>query len=148
MIRIAITQAAFEAIVRTLPLGTVSFENRITENGDRLIWLEPRVVDRLRALRGAGEDYSQVILRVGCGGRLMAEILGTWEGIERQVGAVRRRLMDKPGMEPEALARVRARLERVLGRLVADGRVWVERPDVVVDLHALLAEIDRRAALH
>jgi hypothetical protein len=78
----------------------------------------------------------------------MAEVLGTWAGLDRRVGAVRRRLMDKPGMEPEALARVRARIERVLGRLVADGRVRIERPDVVVDLHALLAEIDRRAALH
>jgi hypothetical protein len=27
-----------------------------------LIWLEPRVVDRLRALRGRGESYSDVIL--------------------------------------------------------------------------------------
>ena len=48
MIRIAISEAAFEAIARTLPLGNVSFENKITENGERLIWLESRVVDRLR----------------------------------------------------------------------------------------------------
>jgi hypothetical protein len=81
-----------------------------------------------------------------CGGR-MAEVLGTWEGVERRVGAIRRRLMDKPGMDLEVLAKVRARLERVLEQLVADGRVWIERPDVTVDLHALLAEIDRRAAL-
>jgi hypothetical protein len=148
MVRIAITQAAFEAIAKTLPLGSVGYENKVNEKGERLIWLDPGVVDRLWSLCGPGESYSEVILRVaagGCGGRLMAEILGTWEGVERQVGAIRRRLMDKPGMEPEALARVRARLERVLGRLVADGPVWVERPDVVVDLHALLAEIDRRA---
>ena len=89
MIRIAISQAAFEAIVRTLPFGSVSFENKMTENGERLIWLEPRVVDRLRSLRGPGEDYSKVILLVaagGGGGRLMAEVLGTWEGVERQIG--------------------------------------------------------------
>jgi hypothetical protein len=78
----------------------------------------------------------------------MAEVLGAWEGVERQIGAVRRRLLDKPGMDSNLLAEVRARLERVLGQLVADGRVWVERPDVVVDLHGLLAEIDRRAALY
>ena len=78
----------------------------------------------------------------------MAEVLGTWAGLDRRVGAVRRWLLDKPEMEPEALAEVRARLERVLATLVADGRVWVERPDVVVDLHALLAEIDRRRAVH
>jgi hypothetical protein len=76
----------------------------------------------------------------------MAEVLGTWAGLDRQVGAVRRWLRDKPEMEPEALAEVRARLERVIERLVADGRVWLERPRVVEDLHALLAEIDRRAA--
>jgi hypothetical protein len=42
MIRIAISQAAFEAIARTLPLGSMSFENAIDENGRRLIWLERR----------------------------------------------------------------------------------------------------------
>jgi hypothetical protein len=40
MIRIAILQAAFEAIARTLPLGSVSFENAANEKGERLIWLE------------------------------------------------------------------------------------------------------------
>ena len=53
----------------------------------------------------------------------MAEVLGAWEGVERQVGAIRRRLMDKPEMDLEVLAKVRARFERVLERLVADGRV-------------------------
>jgi hypothetical protein len=64
MIRIAITQAAFEAIARRLPFGSVSFENKTNENGYRLIWLEPRVVDRLRALRGRGQSFSDVILRL------------------------------------------------------------------------------------
>jgi hypothetical protein len=64
MIRIAISQAAFEAIARSLPFGSVSFENKIDANGDRLIWLEPSVVDRLRALRGRGESYSDAILRL------------------------------------------------------------------------------------
>ena len=64
MIRIAISQAAFEAIARTLPLGTVSFENKIDENGERLIWLEPRMLDKLNSYRRAGESYSDVILRV------------------------------------------------------------------------------------
>jgi hypothetical protein len=68
MIRIAISEAAFEAIARTLPLGNVSFENKIIENGERLIWLEPRVVDRLRSLRGPGESYSEVFLRVAAEG--------------------------------------------------------------------------------
>jgi hypothetical protein len=61
---IAITQAAFEAIARSLPLGNVSFENKTDEQGQRLIWLDQAVVDRLRSLRGAGESYSDVILRL------------------------------------------------------------------------------------
>jgi hypothetical protein len=31
VVRIAISQAAFEAIARTLPLGSVSFENKTNE---------------------------------------------------------------------------------------------------------------------
>jgi hypothetical protein len=65
VIRIAISQAAFEAIARTLPFGSVSFENKIDANGERLIWLEPNVVDRLRALRGRGKSYSDVVLKGG-----------------------------------------------------------------------------------
>ena len=64
MVRIAITQAAFEAIARTLPLGSVAFENKTDQNGYRLIWLEPRVVDRLMAMRGRGQSFSDVILRL------------------------------------------------------------------------------------
>jgi len=37
MIRIAITQAAFEAIARTLPLGSVGYEAELDEKGERLI---------------------------------------------------------------------------------------------------------------
>jgi hypothetical protein len=62
MIRIAISQAAFDAIVATLPLGSVGYENATNDKGERLIWLEPGVVDRLRAQRGPGESYSDVIL--------------------------------------------------------------------------------------
>ena len=64
MIRIAISQAAFEAIAATLPLGSVSFENAFNERGERYVWLPPNVIDRLRAQRRPGESYSDVILRV------------------------------------------------------------------------------------
>jgi hypothetical protein len=33
-----------------------------------LIWLDPSVVDRLRAMRGPGESYSDVILRLAVEG--------------------------------------------------------------------------------
>ena len=64
MIRIAISQAAFEAIAVTLSLGSVGYENATDEHGQRLIWLDHAVVARLRAVRGPGESYSDVILRL------------------------------------------------------------------------------------
>ena len=67
MIRIAITQAAFDAIASTLPAGSVTFEIEATE-GDHFVWLSPNVVDRLRFLRGLGESYSDVILRLVAAG--------------------------------------------------------------------------------
>jgi hypothetical protein len=57
VIRIAITVEAFEAIVATMQLGPVGFENATNERGERLIWLDPTVVSRLRSLRGPGESY-------------------------------------------------------------------------------------------
>ena len=39
MVRIAISRAAFEAIARTLPLGSVSFENKSNTKGERYVWL-------------------------------------------------------------------------------------------------------------
>jgi hypothetical protein len=64
MIRIAITQTAFDVICATLPFGDVAYENQVDEHGQRLIWLPRDVIDRLRSLRAPGEDYSDVILRV------------------------------------------------------------------------------------
>jgi hypothetical protein len=55
MIRIAISQAAFDAIASTLALGSMNFENKTDEHGQRLIWPDRAVVDRLRAIRDRGE---------------------------------------------------------------------------------------------
>jgi hypothetical protein len=60
MIRITITAVAFEAIAATLP-SSVGYERLRAPNGDYYIWLGPRFVDRLRAMR---ESYSDVILRL------------------------------------------------------------------------------------
>jgi hypothetical protein len=46
----------------------VGYENKVNEKGERLIWLEPSTVDRLRAMRGPGESYSDVILRLAAEG--------------------------------------------------------------------------------
>jgi hypothetical protein len=37
---------------------------RTQAQNERLIWLEPHVLNKLRALRGKGESYSDVILRL------------------------------------------------------------------------------------
>jgi hypothetical protein len=64
VVRIAISQAAFDAIAKTLALGDIGYENKVNEKSERLVWLDRAVVDRLRALRGPGESHSDVILRV------------------------------------------------------------------------------------
>ena len=63
MIRITITPAAYDAIAATLP-SSVGLETQRASNGDYYVWLDPRYVDRLKALRGPGESYSDVILRL------------------------------------------------------------------------------------
>ena len=68
MIRIAISPEAFDAILATMPLGSVGYENASNDNGECLIWLPRVVVDRLRSLRGPGESYSDVILALTAGG--------------------------------------------------------------------------------
>jgi hypothetical protein len=47
MIKIAISAEAFEAIARTLPLGSVGYEAEANERGERLIWLEPLLARQL-----------------------------------------------------------------------------------------------------
>jgi hypothetical protein len=64
MVFIAISQAAFDAISATLALGSVSYENKTNEKGERLTWLAPNVVARLRAMRGPDESFSDVIPRI------------------------------------------------------------------------------------
>jgi hypothetical protein len=60
---IAISPEAFEAIAGTLPVGSVGYEIAAIE-GQRYIWLDRAVADRLGAMRGPGESYSDVTLRL------------------------------------------------------------------------------------
>jgi hypothetical protein len=55
MVRIAISVEAFEAMVRALRPGSVGYENKIDERGERLIWLDHAVVARLMPMRGRGK---------------------------------------------------------------------------------------------
>jgi hypothetical protein len=43
MIRIAISEEAFEAITRALLLGNVAYETETDERGERMIWLDRAV---------------------------------------------------------------------------------------------------------
>jgi hypothetical protein len=56
MIRIASSPVAFEAIAATQPLGSVGYENEISERSKRYVWSAPNVVDRLRAMPGPGDS--------------------------------------------------------------------------------------------
>jgi len=64
MIRIAISAEAFEAIARTLPLGSIGFEAEANARGEKLVWLEDAMADRLAVMRGPGESYSDAIIRI------------------------------------------------------------------------------------
>ncbi len=64
MVRLSITPAAFDAICKTLPLGSVGFERQPVENGEVAIWVDPAAANQLTALRAPGESYSDVILRI------------------------------------------------------------------------------------
>ena len=64
VIRIAISAEAFDAICATLPFGSVVYDDGPNDHGERLIWLAPNVLDRLKAMRGPQESYSDVILRL------------------------------------------------------------------------------------
>jgi hypothetical protein len=59
VIKLAISVEAFEAIAQTL-----RYEAETNERGELLIWLEAAMADRLAALRGSDESYSNTILRL------------------------------------------------------------------------------------
>ena len=50
MIRVAITEAAFEAIAATLPLGSVAYEVDVTVNGEPLVGLSDWPAQKDRSL--------------------------------------------------------------------------------------------------
>ena len=63
MIRIAITEVAYNAIASTLPKGAARWP--IQRNRDKcFIQVEAAIVDRMRTMRRIGESYSDVILRL------------------------------------------------------------------------------------
>jgi hypothetical protein len=67
MIGITITAEAYAAIKATLPADTQTWPTSPGDQGDVIIWLDQATVDRLEGLRGPGEGWSDVILRVAKG---------------------------------------------------------------------------------
>jgi hypothetical protein len=68
MIKIAISEAAFEAIAQTPLRGSVDVEPEANEPGERTIRLNRMVADRLGAMRGPGESIGDVLLRIATEG--------------------------------------------------------------------------------
>ena len=65
MIGITVTAEAYVAIKATLPADTKTWPTSPGHQGDVIICLDQATVDRLDAMRGPGESYSDVILRLG-----------------------------------------------------------------------------------
>jgi len=63
MIRIALTEAAYDAIASTLPKGAARWPMQ-RERDQCFIQVEAAVVHRMRSMRRSGESYSSVILRL------------------------------------------------------------------------------------
>jgi hypothetical protein len=64
VIAISITPEAYEAVKATLPEAADSWPAQTDDRGLIRVWLDRQFVDRLRAMRGPGESYSDVILQL------------------------------------------------------------------------------------
>jgi len=63
MIRLALTEAAYDVLASTLPKGSARWPMQ-RERDRCFIQVEAAVVNRMRAIRRPGESYSDVILRL------------------------------------------------------------------------------------
>jgi predicted CopG family antitoxin len=63
MISIPITEEAYEALKARIPRIDQAPTSK-GRNGTMRIWVDRKFVDRLLVLRGPGESYSDVILRL------------------------------------------------------------------------------------
>jgi hypothetical protein len=63
MIRVALTDAAYDAIASTLPKGAARWPMQ-RDRGQCFIQVEAAVIDRMRTMRRPGENYSHVLLRL------------------------------------------------------------------------------------
>ena len=63
MVRIAISEAACDSLAETLPFGSVGYENAVDDKGNRLIWVPPDALAKLKAC--AAPVASQTIGVIG-----------------------------------------------------------------------------------
>jgi hypothetical protein len=63
MIRVVLTDAAYDAIASTLPKGAARWPMQ-RDRGQCFIQVEAAVIHSMRAMRRPGESYSQAILRL------------------------------------------------------------------------------------
>jgi hypothetical protein len=63
MIRVVLTDAAYDAIASTLPKGAARWPMQ-HERDQCFVQIEAAVVDRMRAMRRPGESYIEVILKL------------------------------------------------------------------------------------
>ena len=63
MIRLVLTEGAYDAIASTLPKGSARWPMQ-RDCGRCFIQVEAAIVDRMRTMRRTGESYSDVILRL------------------------------------------------------------------------------------
>jgi hypothetical protein len=71
MVRVVLTDAAYDAIASTLPKGAARWPMQ-RDRDQCFMQVEAAVVDRMRAMRRPGDSYSEVILRlveIEAGGR-------------------------------------------------------------------------------
>ena len=64
VVTISITADAYAAIEKTLPKGAEAWPAQPDGRGGVRLTLDRKTLDRLTALRGPGESYSDVILRL------------------------------------------------------------------------------------
>jgi hypothetical protein len=64
VVRIAISEDAFDALAENLPFGSVGYENAVDDEGNRPIWGPPDALAKLKAWAGPGESYSHAIIAV------------------------------------------------------------------------------------
>jgi hypothetical protein len=70
MIEIAISPEAYKAVLTTLKGCSLVLPAKRTATGDYLIYQDEKMVDRLGAMRGPRESYSDVIIRLAANGKL------------------------------------------------------------------------------